>query len=153
MRRDLFLRIVDAVKDHDNFSYKKKNCTGRHGLSTLQKVTVVFRMMAYGASTDSTDEYVRIGESTAILCMKIFCSAIVEIFGNVFLRSSNANDTERLLSKSEKRGFPGMLGSLDCMHWEWKNCPTTWAGQYSGRHGHLSIILEKIRIFERKVKW
>ena len=99
------------------FSYKKKkNCTSRHGLSTLQKVTVVFRMMAYGALADSIDEYVRIGESTAILCMKIFCRAIVEIFGNVYLRSPNANDIEKLLSKSEERGFPGMLGSLNCMH-------------------------------------
>ena len=100
------------------FSYKKKNCIGRHGLSTLQKVTIAFRMMAYGALADSTDEYVRIGESTAILCMKRFCHAIVEIFGNVYLRSPNANDIEKLLSKSEERGFPGMLGSLNCMHWE-----------------------------------
>ena len=148
MRRDLFLRIVDAVKDHDNFFLQKKFCTDRHGLSTLQKVTVVFRMMAYGASIDSTDEYVRIGDSTAILFMNRFCSAIVEIFGNVYLRSSNANDIERLLSKSEKRGFPGMLGSLDCMHWEWKNCPPAWAGQYSRRHGHPSIILEVVASYD-----
>ena len=97
-------------------------------------------MMAYGALVDSTDKYVRIDESTAILCMKRFCRAIVEIFGNVYLRSPNANDIERLLSKSEEHGFPSMLGSLDCMHWEWKNCPTAWAEQYSRRHGHPSII-------------
>ncbi|KAF8389085.1 hypothetical protein HHK36_025770 [Tetracentron sinense] len=68
MRRSLFLRIVNAVKDHDNYFMQKKDGLGRLGLSTLQKVTAVFRILAYGASADSTDEYVRIGESTAILC-------------------------------------------------------------------------------------
>ena len=37
-----------------------------------------------------------------------------------------------------------MLGSLDCMHWKWKNCPTAWAGQYAGRSGSPTIILEAV---------
>ncbi|XP_070662469.1 uncharacterized protein [Malus domestica] len=28
----------------------------------------------------------------------------------------------RLLRKGEMQGFPGMIGSIDCMHWTWKNC-------------------------------
>ncbi|KAJ9551623.1 hypothetical protein OSB04_015668 [Centaurea solstitialis] len=36
-----------------------------------------------------------------------------------------------------------MLGSLDCMHWEWENFPVAWQGQYHrGDKPHLSIILE-----------
>uniref|UniRef100_A0A0D2ZXU1 DDE Tnp4 domain-containing protein n=1 Tax=Brassica oleracea var. oleracea TaxID=109376 RepID=A0A0D2ZXU1_BRAOL len=32
-----------------------------------------------------------------------------------------------------------MIGSIDCMHWEWKNCPTAWKGQYSRGSGTLNI--------------
>ena len=37
-----------------------------------------------------------------------------------------------------------MIGSLDCMHWEWKNCPTAWAGQFEGRHNKPTIVLEAV---------
>ncbi|XP_020262795.1 uncharacterized protein LOC109838778 [Asparagus officinalis] len=60
----------------------------------------------------------------------------------------NGKTVARLLQKGEERGFPGMLGSLDCMHWEWKNCPTAWAGQYSGRHGGPTIILEAVASYD-----
>jgi hypothetical protein len=148
MQRSLFLRIVDAVQEHDNYFVQKMDGIGKLGLSTLQKVVAAFRMLAYGTSADSTDEYVRIGESTVIECLKRFCRAIVEVYGDEYLRSPNADDVVRLLQKGEERGFPGMLGSLDCMHWKWKNCPTAWAGQYSGRHGGPTIILEAVASYD-----
>ena len=148
MSRSLFLRIVDAVKGHDNYFEQRRDGLGRLGLSTLQKVTAVFRMLAYGVPADATDEYVKIGESTAIESMKRFCRAIVEIFAEQYLRSPTANDVARLLYVGKQRGFPGMLGSLDCMHWKWKNCPTAWAGQYAGRSGSPTIILEAVADYD-----
>jgi len=105
-------------------------------------------MLAYGAPADSTDEYVRIGETTAILCLKKICRAIVKVFGDEYLRSPNTDDVTRLLQKGEERSFPGMLGSLDCMHWAWKNYPTAWVGQYSSCHGSPTIILEAVASYD-----
>ena len=148
MSQNLFMRIVDAVKQHDSYFQHRIDALGRCGLSTLQKVTAVFRMLAYGLPADATDEYVKIGESTAIESMKRFCRAIVEIFVEQYLRSPTASDIFRLLHVGEQRGFPGMLGSLDCMHWKWKNCPTAWAGQYTGRCGSPTIILEAVADYD-----
>ncbi|XP_020271170.1 uncharacterized protein LOC109846356 [Asparagus officinalis] len=143
-----YCRRCTSVREHDNYFVQKVDGVGQLGLSTLQKVIAVFRMLAYGAPADSTDEYVRIGESTVIECLKRFCRAIVEVYEDEYLRSPNTDDVARLLQKCEERGFPGMLGSLDCMHWEWKNCPTAWAGQYSGRHGGPTIILEAVASYD-----
>ncbi|KAL3322167.1 hypothetical protein AABB24_039676 [Solanum stoloniferum] len=148
MSRNLFLRIVDAIKDHDMYFEQRIDALGRFGLSTLQKITAVFRMLAYGLPADATDEYVKIGESTTIESMKRFCRAIVEVFGERYLRSPTPNDVARLLHIGEQRGFPGMLGSLDCMHWKWKNCPKAWAGQYAGRSGSPTIILEAVADYD-----
>lgn len=84
-------------------------------------------MLAYGVAADATDEYIKIGEYTAIECVKRFCKAIREIYGEYYLRSPNANDVARFLYIGKQCGFPGMLGSLDCMYWRWKNCPKSWA--------------------------
>ena len=62
-------------------------------------------------------DYVRIGESTAIESLQRFVSAIVAIYSNEYLRSPNSADIARLLAIGERHGFPGMLGSIDCMHW------------------------------------
>src|SRR6266498_1960609 len=101
-------------------------------------------MLTYGVPTDATDKIVRIGESTVIKSLERLVKAIVQIFGEEYLRSSNDFDTARLLAIGESRGFPGMLGSLDCMHWKWKNYPSAWQGMYSGHLHERTIILEAV---------
>ncbi|XP_019200113.1 PREDICTED: putative nuclease HARBI1 [Ipomoea nil] len=141
-------KYSEAMFRHDNYFVQRKDRIGRLGLSTLQKVTAAFRVLAYGILANAADEYIQIGESTTIESLKRFCRAIVEVFGERYLRAPNANDVAQLLQIDEKRGFPGMLGSLDCMHWTWKNCPTAWAGQYAGRSGEPTIILEAVADYD-----
>lgn len=50
--------------------------------------------------------------------MKRFCRNVAEIFGECYIRSLIPTNVVRLLHIGEQRGFRGMLGSLDCMHWE-----------------------------------
>ena len=109
-------------------------------MSSLQKITAAYRILTYGTPADSVDGYIRIGESTAIQSMRRFVKAVIAMFGDHYLRSPNNIDIARLLQTGEQRGFPVMLGSIDCMHWKWKNCPTAWQGMYTG-HCHESIII------------
>ena len=34
------------------------------------------------------------------------------------------------------------------MHWEWKNCPTAWKGQYSRGSGKPTIVLEAVASYD-----
>jgi hypothetical protein len=69
---------------------------------------------------------------------------VVNIYAEEYLRSPNEDDLVKILAVSEERGFPGMMGSLDCMHWGWKNCPVAEHGQYSGKEKEPTVILEAV---------
>uniref|UniRef100_A0A0D3AQ10 DDE Tnp4 domain-containing protein n=1 Tax=Brassica oleracea var. oleracea TaxID=109376 RepID=A0A0D3AQ10_BRAOL len=144
MNKGLFIRIVDGLEQFFPFFQQRKDATGRWGLTALQKCTAAIRLLAYGNSADTVDEYLRLGESTALSCLHHFTDGIIQLFGDEYLRRPTAEDLQRLLDMGEKRGFPGMVGSIDCMHWEWKNCPTAWKGQYVRGHGKPTIVLEVV---------
>uniref|UniRef100_A0A0D3BVE3 DDE Tnp4 domain-containing protein n=1 Tax=Brassica oleracea var. oleracea TaxID=109376 RepID=A0A0D3BVE3_BRAOL len=144
MNKDLFMRIVYRLSEEFRFFQQRRDATGRDGLSPLQKCTAAIRLLAYGSAADSVDEYLRLGESTALSCLDNFTEGIIRLFGDEYLRRPTSEDLQRLLDIGEKRGFPGMVGSIDCMHWEWKNCPTEWKGQYTRGSGKPTIVLEEV---------
>ena len=75
MSRPLFLRIVNEVEQYDLYFIQITYAVGVIGLSSLQKITAAYRILAYGTPADSVDEYIRIGESTAIESLRRFCES------------------------------------------------------------------------------
>nr|XP_023897389.1 uncharacterized protein LOC112009287 [Quercus suber] len=109
-------------------------------------MTAALRMLAYGVAADFMDEYVRIAETTTVTSLKKFVAAMVAIFSEEYLRSPNNEDIARLLAHGQNRGFPGMLGSIDFMHWKWKNCPTAWKGMLPESNNDINV-LERSHVF------
>jgi hypothetical protein len=58
-------------------------------------------------------------ESMVLECVKEFARSVQEVFQEELLRPPNATEMNRILQENEARGFPSMLGSIDCMHWDW----------------------------------
>ena len=148
MRRLLFLRIVSKVENQEQFFVQGRNAAGTLGFTACQKITAAIRMLAYGVTGDYVDEYLRISETTTMMSLKLFAQPLVSLYSDTYLRSPTKHDIARLLADSKSRGFPGMLGSIDCMHWKWKNCPTTWKGMYSGHKRETTIILEAVASYD-----
>ena len=126
MRKCLFQRICRRILQKDDFFKQRKDATGLLGATSLQKFTAAIRMLAYGCSSDSLDEYLRMSESLIWKCFYRFCIGVIQNFSEVYLRQPTEDDIRRIIKENEKRGFPGMFGSIDCMNWRWKNCPTAW---------------------------
>uniref|UniRef100_A0A0D3ANK3 DDE Tnp4 domain-containing protein n=1 Tax=Brassica oleracea var. oleracea TaxID=109376 RepID=A0A0D3ANK3_BRAOL len=86
-------------------------------LRIVERLTI--RILAYGQSGDTYDEYLRLGESTSRLCLENFTNGIIQLFGDAYLRRPTSDDLQRLLDVGEK-------------------------GQYTRGSGKPTIVLEAV---------
>lgn len=148
MRRELFLKICKDVTAFDSFFIQKKNCAGKAGIHPLMKITAALRCLAYGCSSDSLDENLEISESVVNESLVRFVNAAIYLYRDEYLRLLTKEDIQQLLVQNAQRGFPGMLGSIDCMKWKWKNCPTAWRAAFeSGRERKPTVVMEAVASF------
>ncbi|GJX87068.1 ALP1-like protein [Tanacetum coccineum] len=114
MSRRLFTKIVREVTDASLFFQQTNDYTGKVGISSLMKCTSTIRQMAYEVVPDSLDEYLQMGATIARDSLRNFCKAIMNLYGEEFLRNSTYTDMEKLYAHhDEKHGFSRMLGSID----------------------------------------
>uniref|UniRef100_A0A0D3CHK8 No apical meristem-associated C-terminal domain-containing protein n=1 Tax=Brassica oleracea var. oleracea TaxID=109376 RepID=A0A0D3CHK8_BRAOL len=99
MNKPLFMHIVDRLSNEVEY-FRKRKMVSEGIVSLLYKNTV--------------DEYLRLGETTTRLCVQNFVEGIIYLFGDEYLRRPTPADLQRLLDIREHRGFPGMIGSIDC---------------------------------------
>ncbi|XP_068329663.1 uncharacterized protein [Pyrus communis] len=137
-----------AICNHDSYFVQKKDAFGVTCLLPEQKIIVASLMLAYGVSTDQVDEIALMGKSTILESLMRFCSAIKSIYTVKYLRKPTEMDLQSILKKVEMRGFPGLIGSINCMHWTWKNYLSAWQGAYGDIKGAKSIILEAVASFD-----
>nr|KAJ0209076.1 hypothetical protein LSAT_V11C400214940 [Lactuca sativa] len=115
--RNLFIRIVRDLENN---------------YEIFQKYTTTLRQLAYGIAADASDEYLKMSARTGRECTYLFCEHVIELYGDIYLRNPTRNDVEQLYAANQaKHGFPRMLGSIDCTHWVWENCPNAWRGQFT----------------------
>ena len=154
MSRRLFNIIQETVMGIDPF-IQKEDAFGKMGIHPLVKLVACLRCIAYGDAYDREDENLRIGQSTLPPMVRAFSKIMKEQFGPQYLnRTPNKNEREAIFKAMEAKGFPGCLGSWDCKHFVWKNCPMRLAGQHQGHAegGRRTLILEGISD-HRKYLW
>lgn len=68
----------------------------------------------------------------------------MKTFKNDYLLPPNKEQTEVLLERADALGLSGMLGSIDCYKWIWKNYPTAHHGQFVGKKKEPTVMMESI---------
>ncbi|GKA93028.1 putative nuclease HARBI1 isoform X2 [Tanacetum coccineum] len=160
MNRELFLEIVQGIENyiqtvnplpkHFQFFTIRYDYTGLKSFSVIMKCTSAIRQLAYGTTPDALDEYLQMGKHCARDCLNYFCMCVMDLYQPEFLRKPTLADIQNLYAAHNRiHGFPGMLGSIDCMHWEWVNCPKSWHDQYGrGDKKYTTVILKAVASYD-----
>ncbi|KAE9074282.1 hypothetical protein PF010_g24735 [Phytophthora fragariae] len=142
---------MTAVVQYDSFFEHKRYAAGRVGISSPLNVTSALRVLAYASSFDSIDENLEMSETTVKNCVQHFCVAVIAVFSPEYLRPPTPSEIRELLEENAKRGFVGMVESIDCMHWTWKNCPMAVAGQHKGKEKKPNKVLEAVAGYKLRI--
>nr|GEX77529.1 RNA-directed DNA polymerase, eukaryota [Tanacetum cinerariifolium] len=125
----------------------RPNCTGKVGISPIMKCTFGIRKMAYGCVPDALDEYMQMGTTTPRDSLVAFCTAVMELYENVYSQKLTYTHIEKLYAHHEqKHEFPGMIRSIDYTDSLWENSHIASKAQFCKRdHGpDLFILLEAL---------
>lgn len=143
--RSIFNKIRDTLFGHDVFVLKV-DALGKEGIHPLVRLISCFRTLAYGDTFDRDDEYLRMSESSIDRSVTSFCNLMIKHFGPHYLnRAPTIEERDEILKVNKCRGFPGLMASWDCSHFDWKKCPMNLHGQYkSGRQKFKTIVLEAV---------
>ena len=142
-----FSRLLDEIQDEETghkMFREIPDALGEKGPSPLQKMTAVLRILAYGIPFGAVHEYTGVQEETARKSTYAFCEWLIAKYEDVHLGVWTPEAIKKEMAINKDRGFSGMLGSLDCTHWIWKNRPYPWQGQFHDRKGNKSVIAEAV---------
>jgi len=144
MDKSMFLKIVGDIEARYPYFQEGYDARGKKSFTAIQKCTSAIRQLGTGNAPDEYDEYLCMAARTSRENLDHFCAAIIELYGREYLRRPTTHDVACIFAAHEARHhIPGMLGSIDCTHVEWKNCPRGLRGQYTrGDHGVPTIMLE-----------
>lgn len=145
--RSRFQRIMEDVAaapaDISHFWTTKERLS--RGTTIEAKLMLSLKTLAYGVPSHTFCDYFQMSWPLARECCYQFDKAINSIYTAEYLRKPTAADIKGIVKLHRcVHKVDGMLGSIDCSHTNWKNCPVAWQGSYSGKEKKPTIVLEAI---------
>ena len=137
--------MEDVMGANIQFFMPKKNLHATEQSSIEAKLLLPLKCLAYGVPPHTFIDYFQMSRPYARKCCLQFDIAVKSIYMKEFLRLPTATDLKAILALHKTiHGVEGMVGSLDCSHTYWKNCPKAWQGSYKGKEKMPSIVLEAV---------
>jgi Plant transposon protein len=144
LERPRFQKILEDVGNSgDVFFCSNVDAAKQEGPSLEARLLLPLKTMAYGVAPHCFRDYFQMSKTQARACFINFHRIIRKLYQKEYLRKPTPLDLKSIITLHKAvHQVDGMVGSLDCMHTYWKNCPVGWQQSYKGKEKRPSIVLE-----------
>jgi hypothetical protein len=105
----------------------------------------VLPVFGRGGPFDNNYDGTGISEETHRVFFKEFIRLFVDHFYHHHVHRPNEEELPQVLRAYERLGFPGCIGSVDCVHIWWDKCPTPIRATCKGKESYPTLSYKNLR--------
>ena len=126
------------------FPQRRVDACGKEPAPIFLKLLGTLRMLGKGCSWDLLYELSGVSAEVHRKWTLAFIAKFSTEMYSVYVHGPRNNDElNSVTSLYAACGFPGCVGSTDCVHIRWECCPSQWASAFrNGKHNYASIAYE-----------
>ena len=126
------------------FPQKSIDAYGKEVTPVSLKLLGTLRILGKGCSWDLLYELSGVSAEVHRRWTLAFVSKFALEMYPVYVHGPRDNsEMETVTGLYAASGFPGCIGSTDCVHIRWERCPAVWSSAYrNGKHSYASIAYE-----------
>jgi hypothetical protein len=131
------MRLVDIAREMKWYDESYKS----HRIEL--KVLAVLRRLGRGGPFDDCWDGSGMHEETARIFFHDFCEKFTATLFHVYVKPPTTPDEVKKVTTMYKLlGFPGAIGSIDCVHVQWDKCPVSLRSICKGKEGYPSLVYQ-----------
>ena len=144
MDLDAFEQLLNLINNFTDVFSRKKDGLGNEGVHCEIKILACLNVITSGKSMVQVADRFKFGRET----LNYYFDKFIELMPKVldeFIKFPDDIAARKLVKKHlRKHKLPGMIGSLDCLHWFWGQCRLEEAYGNTGKSGKPSMVLEAV---------
>ena len=138
-----FKKMMEHIHKVTDVFSRKTDALSKQGIHPEIKLLACLNVLTSGTSLAQVADRFKFGRQTLNYYFDEFLKQVPKALAEYakFPSSAEAKKIER--KHRERHKLPGILGSLDCLHWQWDQCRMAEAYAYSGKSGKPSLVLDR----------
>ena len=110
-------------------------------------------MLGRGGCFDNQYDGSGIDEETLRTFFHNFCEFFASRYYDIFIHPPTTPDEiDGVTSIYRRLGFPGAIGSVDCVHVRWDKCPFSLRSTCTGKEGYPTLAYEAVVDHHKRIR-